>query len=443
MSFTGSPATGAWVAAAAAKRHCPVTLELGGKSPQIVFADADLDAALPALVNAIVQNAGQTCSAGSRLLVERSRYEEVLARLGERFAALQAGPALADLDCGPLIRGSQLQRVRTFLADAAKDGIADRRAGEDRRRCAVRRVLRGTHAVARCPRRQSAGLRRSVRPGAGGDAVRRRGRRRAPRQRHRLRTGGGRVDAGWRQAIAHGARRRERTGVHQQLWCGRRRRIAVRRRQALRLRPRKGHRGAATASPRSRPSSSSTDRRHAPREQDCHRHRRRLRLRPRHRAALCRRGREGHRQRRQRRERRAHGGGHRRGRRSCALFAGDVSKDADVKHLVEFALSAFGGLDVVVNNAGTTHKNQPMLDVSEEEFDRIYAGQREEPVPDGAACGAALSLEEERRLHHDRVDGGRAAAAGPHLVQRQQGRGHRDQPLDGGGIGARTTSAST
>ena len=124
VSFTGSPATGAWVAAAGAKRHCPVTLELGGKSPQIVFADAELDAALPALVNAIVQNAGQTCSAGSRLLVEHSRYEEVLEKLGAKFAALRAGPALADLDCGPLIRGSQLQRVRAFLADAAKDGIA-------------------------------------------------------------------------------------------------------------------------------------------------------------------------------------------------------------------------------------------------------------------------------------------------------------------------------
>ena len=124
ISFTGSPATGTRVAATAARRHCPVTLELGGKSPQIVFADAELDAALPALVNAIVQNAGQTCSAGSRLLVEQSRYEEVLARLGERFAALRAGPALADLDCGPLIRGSQLQRVRDFLADAQRDGIA-------------------------------------------------------------------------------------------------------------------------------------------------------------------------------------------------------------------------------------------------------------------------------------------------------------------------------
>jgi aldehyde dehydrogenase (NAD+) len=124
VSFTGSPATGVLVSSAAAKRHCPVTMELGGKSPQIVFADADLDAALPALVNAIVQNAGQTCSAGSRLLVEASRYEEVLVRLGECFAVLRTGPALADLDCGPLIRGSQMQRVRDFLAAAERDGIA-------------------------------------------------------------------------------------------------------------------------------------------------------------------------------------------------------------------------------------------------------------------------------------------------------------------------------
>ena len=124
VSFTGSPPTGSAVAQEAAKRHCPVTLELGGKGPQIVFSDADLDAALPVLVNAIVQNAGQTCSAGSRLLVEQSRYEEVLDRLGDRFAALRVGPAFADLDCGPLIRTGQLQRVRGFLADAQRDGIA-------------------------------------------------------------------------------------------------------------------------------------------------------------------------------------------------------------------------------------------------------------------------------------------------------------------------------
>jgi aldehyde dehydrogenase (NAD+) len=124
LSFTGSPVTGTAVAKACAERHCPVTLELGGKGPQIVFADADVEAALPVLVNAIVQNAGQTCSAGSRLLVEASLYESLLEKLAERFVALRTGPALADLDCGPLIRASQRDRVRGFLGSARRDGIA-------------------------------------------------------------------------------------------------------------------------------------------------------------------------------------------------------------------------------------------------------------------------------------------------------------------------------
>jgi len=72
ISFTGSTATGTAVARAAAANHVQVTLELGGKSPQIVFADADLEQALPVVLNAIVQNAGQTCTAGSRVLVERA-----------------------------------------------------------------------------------------------------------------------------------------------------------------------------------------------------------------------------------------------------------------------------------------------------------------------------------------------------------------------------------
>ncbi|MBC7648404.1 MAG: aldehyde dehydrogenase family protein, partial [Vitreoscilla sp.] len=107
ISFTGSPSVGTLIAQVAAVRHCPVTLELGGKSPQIVFADADLDEAIPTLINAIVQNAGQTCSAGPRLLVEQSIYEPLLERLGAAFEALRAGPAAMDLDVGPLIRQSQ------------------------------------------------------------------------------------------------------------------------------------------------------------------------------------------------------------------------------------------------------------------------------------------------------------------------------------------------
>lgn len=123
ISFTGSTTTGRKIAEAAAARYCPVTLELGGKSPQIVFADADLDVALPVIVNAIVQNAGQTCSAGSRLLVEQSAYEHVLRLLGERFRALRAGPPALELEMGPLVNKKQFDQVKGFLARAEADGI--------------------------------------------------------------------------------------------------------------------------------------------------------------------------------------------------------------------------------------------------------------------------------------------------------------------------------
>ena len=123
ISFTGSARVGTIIAQSAAKRHVPVTLELGGKSPQIVFADANLDEAVPVIVNAIIQNAGQTCSAGSRLLIEASVYERVLAAVGERISALKVGPAASDLDVGPLIRANQLERVNAFLANAASSGL--------------------------------------------------------------------------------------------------------------------------------------------------------------------------------------------------------------------------------------------------------------------------------------------------------------------------------
>lgn len=115
ISFTGSVPVGALIQAAAAKNVVPVTLELGGKSPQLVFEDADLDAALPFLVNAGLQNAGQTCSAASRILVARSRYDEVVARMAERYRAVEVGPALDDPDVGPLISARQREVVQSFL----------------------------------------------------------------------------------------------------------------------------------------------------------------------------------------------------------------------------------------------------------------------------------------------------------------------------------------
>lgn len=123
ISFTGSPRVGTLIQQVAAERHCPVTLELGGKGPQIVFDDADVDAAVPFIVNAIVQNSGQTCSAGSRLLVQRGLYEPLLERVGAAFRHLRAGPPQMDLDLGPLIRQSQQDRVRAFLEQATADGI--------------------------------------------------------------------------------------------------------------------------------------------------------------------------------------------------------------------------------------------------------------------------------------------------------------------------------
>ena len=124
LSFTGSPRVGTLIQQVAAERHCPITLELGGKSPQIIFEDADLEAAVPVVVNAIVQNSGQTCSAGSRVLIQQSIYEPLLERLGEAFSRLQVGSAAMNLDLGPLIRASQLERVTGFLDQARTDGIA-------------------------------------------------------------------------------------------------------------------------------------------------------------------------------------------------------------------------------------------------------------------------------------------------------------------------------
>jgi aldehyde dehydrogenase (NAD+) len=124
VSFTGSTAVGALVQAAAGRNAVPVTLELGGKSPQIVFADADLEQALPFLVNAGIQNAGQTCSASSRLLVEQSIYEPLLEKLAARYRALRVGAAKDDLDVGPLISAAQKSRVETYIARGRKDGLA-------------------------------------------------------------------------------------------------------------------------------------------------------------------------------------------------------------------------------------------------------------------------------------------------------------------------------
>ncbi|WP_411891271.1 aldehyde dehydrogenase family protein [Yoonia sp. SDW83-1] len=124
MSFTGSVRTGEAIQAAAARNVIPVTLELGGKSPQLVFDDADLDRALPFLVNAGIQNAGQTCSASSRILVQRGVYDQVRDRMAAAYRDLKVGPAMDDLNVGPLISARQKEIVEGFLARGADLTIA-------------------------------------------------------------------------------------------------------------------------------------------------------------------------------------------------------------------------------------------------------------------------------------------------------------------------------
>jgi aldehyde dehydrogenase (NAD+) len=122
ISFTGSVEVGRIIAHAAANRVIPATMELGGKSPNIVFADADMERTVPGVVNAILQNAGQTCSAGSRLLVHESVHDLLVERIAQAFAAVSIGPALSDPTLGPLISQVQRRRVVSFIEEARSHG---------------------------------------------------------------------------------------------------------------------------------------------------------------------------------------------------------------------------------------------------------------------------------------------------------------------------------
>src|SRR5258707_795968 len=118
LSFVGSTEVGSLIAGAAARRVAPVTLELGGKSAHLVFADADVERAATVAANAILQNAGQTCSAGSRLLVDERVHDELLRRIADRFAAVSIGPGVTDPDLGPLVSRKQQERVRGYVESA-------------------------------------------------------------------------------------------------------------------------------------------------------------------------------------------------------------------------------------------------------------------------------------------------------------------------------------
>lgn len=122
ISFTGSVTTGRIVAHVAAERIIACNLELGGKSPTIVLADADLDAAALAGASAVVRNSGQSCFATTRLLVQRSVHDQFVEKVIQRVATLRLGHGLHDPDLGPLVSRQQFERVHGYLALAREEG---------------------------------------------------------------------------------------------------------------------------------------------------------------------------------------------------------------------------------------------------------------------------------------------------------------------------------
>lgn len=130
ITFTGSVETGKIVMETAAKNIVPVTLELGGKSPNIVFSDCNEENALQTVLRSIVQNAGQTCSAGSRLVIEKSIKDEFVAKLAAEMEKLIIGKGIDNPDLGPVLSQKQFERIQGFIELAKDDGIRIATGGE-------------------------------------------------------------------------------------------------------------------------------------------------------------------------------------------------------------------------------------------------------------------------------------------------------------------------
>jgi len=130
ISFTGGLETGRAVMGAAARNVKPVTLELGGKSPSVILADADLDRALPVVAKALIQNAGQTCSAGTRVIAHSAVYDEVVERLALLLEKVSLGRGVDDPDMGPLITAAQRDRVTGYVDVGLAEGARVAGGGE-------------------------------------------------------------------------------------------------------------------------------------------------------------------------------------------------------------------------------------------------------------------------------------------------------------------------
>lgn len=123
VSFTGSNEVGVLVQQSAALHAVKCVLELGGKSAHVVFDDVDFKKAIPAIVRGIVHNTGQTCTAGSRLLLQKGVHDEFLKALAEEFSKTRAGTPEMDLTCGPVVNKDQWERINRYIQKGKDEGL--------------------------------------------------------------------------------------------------------------------------------------------------------------------------------------------------------------------------------------------------------------------------------------------------------------------------------
>ncbi len=158
VAFTGSTSTGAKIAVAAAARHARVSLELGGKSPNIIFADADVDNAVNGVMAGVFAATGQTCMAGSRVLIESAVYDEVAELLVQRARKMRAGdPLRADSQLGPLASRAQLEKVLRYIEIGRSEGLELLTGGRRMDRCGFfvePTVFGGVHNACRVAREE-------------------------------------------------------------------------------------------------------------------------------------------------------------------------------------------------------------------------------------------------------------------------------------------------
>ena len=196
VAFTGQTATGKEIMRAAVDGLKRVTLELGGKSPNIVCADADLEAAVGGAFGGVFFNQGEACVAGSRLLVEAPVADELAARVSEKAKAIRLGSGLdPNAEMGPLITGAHRARVKGYVETAREQGADVRRR---RRRCHRERVrgwfLPAADGAGRRARRHEGGTGGDLRTRVVRPVMGERGRAPGPCQRGRLRPRIGHLD---------------------------------------------------------------------------------------------------------------------------------------------------------------------------------------------------------------------------------------------------------